>query len=101
MEVAHAFGEWDLHAFLEKIPYDLLIYWIVFLNKKKFENTKQDYQLGLIAKAVSEKDTKADYPLDKYVIKFMTEEERLEQEEKEQEALFNRLARIPGAKVVK
>ena len=100
MEVAHAFGEWDLNAFLEKIPYDLLIYWIVFLNKKKFENTKQDYQLGLIAKAVTEKDTKANYPLDNYVITYLTEDERLEKEEKEQEALFNRLARLPGATVV-
>ena len=35
------------------------------------------------------------------VQKLRTEEERLEQEEKEQEALFNRLARIPGASVVK
>ena len=75
--LALAFGEWDVRKLIREIPYDLFIYWSLFLSMEKAKKTKQDYQFALLTKVICEKDTKVNNNIDKYLIAFKSEEEIL------------------------
>ena len=52
--LALAFGEWDVRKLIREIPYDLFIYWSLFLSMEKAKKTKQDYQFALLTKVICE-----------------------------------------------
>lgn len=79
---------------IRETPLELLQYWIIHIARSKQKYSKLDYQLGTITKAIVEKDTKVNIPLEKYMISFKTEEERVEDEV---ERSFRFLSGLPGA----
>ena len=90
--LALAFGEWDVRKLLREIPYDLFIYWSLFLSMEKAKKTKQDYQFALLTKVICEKDTKVNNNIDKYLIAFKSEEEILKERLEEEDRLFRMLS---------
>ena len=90
--LALAFGEWDVRKLIREIPYDLFIYWSLFLSMEKAKKTKQDYQFALLTKVICEKDTKANNNIDKYLIAFKSEEEILKERLEEEDRLFRMLS---------
>lgn len=79
---------------IRETPLELLQYWIIHIARSKQKYSKLDYQLGTITKAIVEKDTKVNIPLEKYMISFKTEEERVEDEV---DRSFRFLSGLPGA----
>lgn len=79
---------------IRETPLELLQYWIIHIARSKQKYSKLDYQLGTITKAIVEKDTKVNLPLEKYMISFKTEEERVEDEV---DRSFRFLSGLPGA----
>lgn len=73
--MAFEFREWNVRDFLNRIPPDLLSYWIAYLALRKRRLSRQDYQSALMTKAIYEKDTKQNLPLDKYMITFKSDDE--------------------------
>ena len=90
--LALAFGEWDVRKLIREIPYDLFIYWSLFLSMEKAKKTKQDYQFALLTKVICEKDTKVNNDIDKYLIAFKSEEEILKERLEEEDRLFRMLS---------
>lgn len=90
--LALAFGEWDVRKLIREIPYDLFIYWSLFLSMEKAKKTKQDYQFALLTKVICEKDTKVNNNIDKYLIAFKSEEEILKERLEEEDRLFRMLS---------
>ena len=90
--LALAFGEWDVRKLIREIPYDLFIYWSLFLSMEKTKKTKQDYQFALLTKVICEKDTKVNNNIDKYLIAFKSEEEILKERIEEEDRLFRMLS---------
>ena len=90
--LALAFGEWDVRKLIREIPYDLFIYWSLFLSMEKAKKTKQDYQFALLTKVICEKDTKVNNNIDKYLIAFKSEEEILKERIEEEDRLFRMLS---------
>ena len=90
--LALAFGEWDVRKLIREIPYDLFIYWSLFLSMEKAKKTKQDYQFALLTKVICEKDTKVNNNIDKYMIAFKSEEEILKERLEEEDRLFRMLS---------
>lgn len=77
---------------LEEMDGETLMYWIAFLSRKQRQHDKKDYQLAFLAKIIAEMFSKGSgKPLDEYLIKFQTEEERLEEQEAANEAFMNKL----------
>lgn len=81
---------------IRETPLELLQYWIIHIARSKQKYSKLDYQLGTITKAIVEKDTKVNRPLEKYMVSFKTEEERVEDEV---DRSFRFLSGLPGAKI--
>ena len=90
--LALAFGEWDVRKLIREIPYDLFIYWSLFLSMEKAKKTKQDYQFALLIIVICEKDTKVNNNIDKYLIAFKSEEEILKERLEEEDRLFRMLS---------
>lgn len=90
--LALAFGEWDVRKLIREIPYDLFIYWSLFLSMEKAKKTKQDYQFALLTKVICEKDSKVNNNIDKYLIAFKSEEEILKERLEEEDRLFRMLS---------
>lgn len=73
---------------------DTLMYWIAFLSRKQRQHDKKDYQLALLTKIVAQMFAKGrGKPLDEYLIKIQTPEE------KQEEALENLLDKIDNLPV--
>lgn len=79
---------------IKETPIELLNYWIAHITLSKQKYSKLDYQLGTITKIVTEKDTKTNRPLEKYMISFKTIDEKVEEEV---EKSFKFLSGLPGA----
>ena len=90
--LALAFGEWDVRKLIREIPYDLFIYWSLFLSMEKAKKTKKDYQFALLTKVICEKDSKVNNNIDKYLIAFKSEEEILKERIEEEDRLFRMLS---------
>ena len=90
--LALAFGEWDVRKLIREIPYDLFIYWSLFLSMEKAKKTKQDYQFALLTKVICEKDTKVNNNIDKYLIAVKSEEEILNERLEQEDRLFRMLS---------
>ena len=90
--LALAFGEWDVRKLIREIPYDLFIYWSLFLSMEKAKKTKQDYQFALLTKVICEKERKVNNNIDKYLIAFKSEEEILKERLEEEDRLFRMLS---------
>lgn len=79
---------------IRETPLELLQYWIIHIARSKQKYSKLDYQLGTITKAIVEKDTKVNRPLEKYMISFKTLDEKVEEEV---DRSFKFLSGLPGA----
>lgn len=90
-EVALALQQPDPRKMLGEMDRDTFMYWVAFLNRKKREHTKSDYQQALQTKVVSEMFSKSNRPLTKYLIEFKTEEERLEEQMEQNLKFFDAL----------
>lgn len=86
---------------LEEMDKDTFMYWVAFLNRKSKEHTKQDYQQALLTKIVAEMLSKGSgKPLDRYLIKFQTEEEQVEEQQNANADFVDSLPYIKGCTVV-
>ena len=96
-DVALALQHPNPRKMLQEMDADTLFYWIVYLNRKKRTHDKKDYQLALLTKIVAEMFSKGSgKPLDTYLIKFQTEEERIEEQKEENAQFVDSLPFIPG-----
>lgn len=84
---------------LAEMDMDLFQYWVAYLHRRDRNHTITDYQLAYLAKIISEMFSKGSgKPLTEYLIKFQTEEERLEEQEELNRKFMESLKRIPGMK---
>lgn len=99
-EVALALRYPNPRVMLEEMDRDTFIYWVAYLNRRKRTHDLKDYQMAQLTKIVAEMFAKGHgKPLDKYLIKLQTEEERLEEQLEENWNYFNSLPLPPGTKV--
>lgn len=99
-EVALALHNPNPREMLKEMDKDTFMYWVAFLSMKKREHSKQDYQQALLTKIVAEMfSSGSGKSIDKYLIKFQTDEERLEEQFAENDKFMNSLPVFANTKV--
>ena len=89
--VALALGIPNPREMLKVMDKDTLLYWIVLINKKQKEHSLTDCQIALLTKIVAEMFGGSDTPLDKYLIRFRTEQEVAQERIEQNWEFFNHL----------
>jgi hypothetical protein len=85
---------------LREMDQDIFIYWVLFLQQKEREFSTTDYQVAALSKIVADMFSKdgSNTNLTDFLVKFQTEQEQKEEQEKQINSLIESLKRMPGAK---
>lgn len=75
---------------------DTFIYWVMFLQQKEREFTTTDYQVASLSKIVADMFSKdgSNTSLTDFLVKFQTEQEQREEQEKRDLAFMESIKRL-------
>ena len=81
---------------LREMDQDIFIYWVLFLQQKEREFSTTDYQVAALSKIVADmfSNGKTETSLTDFLVKFQTEKEREEENNRQVDELFKSLKKL-------